>query len=443
MADKTNRSVGNDTRKTPKTAVTGSYPGVTGTYKPRSAYSADGRSVSAAAEKPSKSGTKSADAKSRAVRDSGARSASQREKRGFDFKLWFSKENNRVFLRELRYYGLIVVAALILTFCIVNVSNDVFAFIKPDESLIVTIEQGGGTGAVAKALKKAGVIEHPFVFRLYSKLKKADGKFQYGDYTLNSNLAYDQIISVLKKPSVQAESYTVTIENGSTQDDIVALLTSAKRVSASDLEHALNEYEYETFDFVSKLPDRRCRLEGYLPAGEYEFYVGESAVSMVTKMLSRFEETVLTDENKAKLEQSGMTLDEAVTLASLVCAECDDEGSYKGAARVLLNRLSDENGLLQLTSTINYVLASKKTEFTADDKKTDSEYNTYIYAGLPTGPVCNPTASTVSAVLSPDEGGSMYFVSSGGKTYFAETLEEHNANLKKVSKAVKGTDTIR
>ena len=438
MADKSNRSDGKDTRQIPKTNVTGSYPGVTGTYKPHSAYPDSNRPTGGIKNNP-----KPAELRSETVRNNGAEKPHQPEKKGFDFKLWFSRENNRTFLRQLRYYGLIVIAALLLTFGIVNISNDIFAFIKPDESIIVTIEQGGSTGSIAKALKDAGVIEHPFIFRLYSKLKKADGKYQYGDYTLNSNLAYDQIISALKKPSVQAESYTVTIEEGATQDEIVTLLTSSKRATADELENALNKYEYEDYEFVSDLPDRRCRLEGYLPAGEYEFYVGESAVSMVSKMLARFEETVLTEENQALIAASGMSLDDIVTLSSLVYAECSDPSEYKGASRVLLNRLSDENGLLQLTCTINYVLAAKKTEFTLDDKRTDSEYNTYLYAGLPKGPVCNPSLAAINAVLSPADGGNMYFISDGDKTYYAATFEEHQTNLKKASSTAKGTDTIR
>lgn len=444
MADKNNHSNDSDTLRIPKKNVTGGYPGVTGTYKPHSSFSEMNSAPTGSMGGRKMPPSRPVDARSQTVRNSKETVKEEPEpKKGFDFRLWFSKENNKAFLRQLRYYGLIVLAAILLTFGIVNVSNDVFAFIKPDESIVVTIEQGGGSGAVAKALKKAGVIDHPLIFRLYSKLKKADGKFQYGDYTLNSNLDYDQIISALKKPSVQAESYTVKIEDGATQDEIVTLLTSNKRVSAGDLEHALNEYEYENFEFVSQIPDRRCRLEGYLPAGEYEFYVGESAVSMVSKMLTRFTETVLTEENQALIKALGMSLDDVVILSSLVFEECSDPGAYKGVSRVLLNRLAKEDGLLQLTSPINYVLAVKKTEFTTDDKKTDSEYNTYIYAGLPKGPVCSPTLAAVNAVLSPESGNNMYFVSDKDKTYFAETLEEHNANLKKVSKSAKGTDTIR
>ncbi len=420
MADKK----GGDAKKPKKANVTGSYPGVTGSYRPRSAYSQ---------HEPAPQ------TRSEAAREQ----ASGKEKKPFDFKLWFSKENNRTFLRQLRYYGLIVIASLLLTAGIVSLSNDVFAFIKPDRSTIVTIEQGGGTSAIAKVLKSEGIIKHPLIFRLYCKLKKADGKFQYGDYTLNSNLGYDQIISALKKPSVQAESYTFTISDGETQDDIVERLVSDKRVEQEEIENALNEYDYKDFEFVKSLPERRCRLEGYLPAGDYEFFVGESAVSMVTKILTHFNETVNTEQNAALLKQAKMSLDEAITLASLLQSECSDAGEYKNAAQVLKNRLKDSTGLLKLTCTINYVLDTPKATLSADDKMTESKYNTYVYAGLPPGPICTPSAAALSAAMSPAEGDNMYFISDGDKTYFAKTAEQHADNLKKASDTAKGTDTIR
>ena len=392
----------------------------TGTYKPRSAY------------------PQGAASHSEQVRSS----AKKQDKKGdFDFRSWFSKENNKLFLRQLRYYGLIVVAALLLTFGIINVGNDVFAFIKADQSAIVTIEQGASVKTIASALKKAGVIEHPLVFRLYCKLKKRGG-FQYGDYTLNSNLDYDQIISALRKASVQAESYTFTLEPGVTQDDVVAQLTADKRVTVTELENALTEYQYE-YSFLSGLPERRCRFEGYLAPGEYELFVGESAVSVIGKMLARFEETVLTDDNKKLIADSGMSLDEVITLASLIQAECPDPAEYRHFSSVLHNRLKNEEGLLQLTCTINYVLATKKTAFTLDDRRTVSEYNTYVYAGLPKGPVCSPSPEAIAAALDPVISTDTYCIYDGGKAYYAANADDHQANLKKVTANAKGTDTIR
>ncbi len=407
--------------------VTGAYPGVTGSYRSKSSYP--------------NSAPKNVTARSESVKNNNKKNNDK-----FDFKLWFSSDNVQAFLKQLRFYGICVALALLFTAGIISVANDAFAFIKPDETIVVNIEQGASTSAIGKALKKAGVIDHPFVFRLYSKLKHADGKYQYGDYSLNSNLGYDQIISKLKKASVQAETYTVTIPEGSTQDEIIEILTASKnrKVSITDLENALNNYEFDEYEFVKELPSRRCRLEGYLPYGEYEFYVGESAVSMVEKMLERFKETVLTEQNSQLITASGMKLDEVITLASLIEAECDSKDMYKGAAAVLFNRLKSEtDNFLQLTSSINYALPSPKTTFTETDKRTESEYNTYLYSGLPKGPVCNPSIDAVNAVLSPESSAYLYFISDGEKSYFSSTLEEHNSNLKKAAKTAKGTNTIK
>lgn len=412
--------------------VTGSYPGVTGSYKKGSAY-----------PKP----TGDVNRRSETVKNGGTPPPDDNKKNkdgGFDFKLWFSSENMRGFLRQLRFYGICVAVALLLTAGIVTMANDIFAFIKEDEMKTVTIAENSSTKAIAKALGDAEIIEHPWLFTLYSKLKKADGKYQFGDYSINSKLGYDQIISALKKPSVQAETFTVTVGVGWTQDEFVEYMTSNKYANATELETALNNYDFEDFPFVEKLPKRRARLEGYLPAGDYEFYKGESGVSIVSKLLTRFSETVLTEENNALITASGRSLDEIITVASLIQRECDSADMYKGAAAVIFNRLASEtDNFLKLTSTINYVLPTPKEALSADDKKTDSEYNTYMYSGLPTGPVCTPSAEAISAVLAPESSAYLYFISDGDKSYFASSKEEHIKNLDKVSKSAKGTDTIR
>ena len=161
-------------------------------------------------------------------------------------------------------------------------------------------------------------------------IKRADGKFQFGDYTLNSKLDYNQIISKLKRTSAQAEILKLTIPEGATQDDITEILTAGKYTNITELEQALNSYDFEKFEFVQNLPDRRCRLEGYLPAGEYEIAKGESAVSIVSKMLERFEQTVLTEENKLLIFGRSINYDE-ITL--LCCVRFKDTSDKNGRYR--------------------------------------------------------------------------------------------------------------
>lgn len=449
--------------------VTGSYKGVTGSYKKPDAYPkytpaqeeqtvvfnpAKHEQVKNTAPKentmafnkqsPPVKKTESA-TKPQKRTERIRKQASENEKsQKFDWKLLFSKDNMKGFWKQVRYYGIILIVSLILTSGIVSVGNDVFAFVKDDESIIVTIPENSSTKQIAKALDKAGVIKHPTVFQLYCKLKKAEGKFQFGDYYLNANYSYDVIISKLKKSSTAAETVTFTVPEGATQDDIAELLTSGKYANVIDLERALNSYKFEDFDFVDDIPERRCRLEGYLPAGEYELYKGESAVSIVTKMLTRFQETVLTEQNLPKIKATGKTLDQLVTTASLVQAECTAKADYKKVASVFANRLSSPtDNYLKLTSSINYILPEQKKVLSSDDKMSDSPYNTYLYAGLIPGPVCTPSAEAFDAVLTPDASSYLYFISDGEKTTFSTTLEEHQAALAKAPETVKGTDTIK
>lgn len=368
----------------------------------------------------------------------------QQNQDGFKWKMLFSKENNKGFWVQIRFYGLILLVSIFLSICVINISNDVFAFIKKDEVAVVTIPKGMSTLDVGKTLEKAGVIEHPNIFRLYCKLKKAEGKFQYGDYSLNSNFSYDQIISKLKKTSVQAETVKVVIPEGATQDDIVEILTAGKYTNITELDNALNTYEFEEYEFLKNIPERRCRLEGYLPAGEYELYVGESAVSIVSKMLDRFQKNVLTEQNKKLIKKSGKSIDDIITTASLIQAECTNSADYKKVASVIANRLSSPTAnRLNLTSPINYVLPEAKKTLSPDDKKTDSKYNTYIYSGLPEGPVCNPTLAAIEAVLNPESTAYNYFISDGEKTTFSSTEAEHKSALEKASNTAKGTDVIK
>lgn len=362
----------------------------------------------------------------------------------FDFKGWFSKQTVKRFLWQLAFYVSILIVSILLTMGIVTVANDVFAFVKDDNTVVVTLKKGSSTDTVAKTLEKSGVIDHPSVFKFYSKLRHADGKYQYGDYTLNSNLGYDQIIATLQKPAVLAETVSITVHTGCTQDEFVAMLTSKKYYTAAELENALNNYEYKDFAWVQKLAERRCRLEGYIMPGTYEFSQGESAVTLVTKVLERFEETVLTTENKKLIKKTKLSTDEVITFASVLQKECSNPVMYKAAAAVIYNRLNAKVPVnLQLVSPINYALAVPKTTLTVDDKRTDSDYNTYKHVGLPIGPICTPSFEAISAVLTPDVSTNMYFISDGDNYYFAADAVTHAENLKKVSSSAKGTDTIR
>ncbi len=357
--------------------------------------------------------------------------------------LLFSKETLNKYWKTLAYYGGILVASILLAVWFCDIGNELFALIRPDKEYTVQIEENSSTMEIANALKDAGVIDHPVVFRLYCKLKKADGKFQFGEYTINCQKDYNQIISALKRSASNKTMVKFTIAPGDTQEDLIATLCdSLDYLEREELEKVLQTYDFSDFEFLKNLPERNYRLEGYLLPGEYETYNGESALAVVRRILTRFQEQVLTEENKKLITASGYSLDEIITLSSVLQKEAGQ--SLPKAAGVLLNRLKNvQFPYLQSQATVAYVLPADNGPVTGADIRVEDPYNTYRNPGLPKGAICNPSLEAISAVLKPEISENLYFVTgSDGMVSFSATEAEHLNQLKKAGENPRGTGTV-
>jgi UPF0755 protein len=179
----------------------------------------------------------------------------------------------------------------------------------------------------------------------------------------------------------------------------------------------------------------RYRLEGYLAPNTYQFFHETDAKTVTEKILDQ--QLVVYNTYKDQIEASGHSIHEIYTLASIVQYESGKPDDMKMIAGVFLNRLKD-GWPLQSSVTVCYAMdedngenwlaceASANAEF-------DSPYNTYKYPGLPPGPIVNPGAEAIEAVLNPTESDYYYFMAdvSTGQVYYAKTLDEHNANVAK------------
>ena len=170
------------------------------------------------------------------------------------------------------------------------------------------------------------------------------------------------------------------------------------------------------------------RLEGFLYPDTYQFNTPHNAVYAINKMLVNFDEKY-TDDLRQKVTDSGYSIREILTIASLVERETD--GTDRGKiASVIYNRLNI--GMpLQLDSTVVYAIreTGETTMSTELIQATDSPYNTYLYQGLPPGPICNPGMKSIEAALNPEQTGYYYFaldMETKSMRFFA-TLAEHEA----------------
>ena len=440
-----------------KRNITGSYPGAGGANRPKKTNPA-GSYPSAKAEQPAIRIANQPKAKpeleqtrvmpiesikSETVKVEPAKAETPKAKEKNAERKVFTKEVWQKYARSLGYYSAILIAAILLSCWICHIGNEVLGLVRPDKEITIMIEEGKtSVGAVAKVLKQAEIIDHPNVFFLYSKLKKAGGFFE-GEFTLNCKSDYNQLIRALKRDPAKKDKVKFTIKEGYTQEDLVTTLCdSLEYLEREELENVLQNYDFSEFAFAANLPERNYRLEGYLYPDTYEMYEGESAVAVVRRILNRFEEKVLTDENMKKIGDSDYDLDEVITLASILQKESGKNA--KKAAGVYLNRLKSETvPYLDSQASVAYILPAGHGDVSEADIRTSDPYNTYRNPGLPEGPIANPSEEMILAVLDAEETKEMYFVTrEDGEMFFAKTRADHLLNLKRAGEHPRGTGTV-
>ncbi len=185
---------------------------------------------------------------------------------------------------------------------------------------------------------------------------------------------------------------------------------------------------------ISNSSERYYRLEGYLFPDTYKFYKNEDAKSAVKKLVSNCN-TKLTKQIRTKATEKGMTVDQLLTLASMIQSEAADKSDMYKVSSVFHNRLnSKKTALRRLESDSTLYYPYRKQSLIPEDLRSTfkSRYNTYSFEGLPPGPICSPGLDAIDAALNPDSTGYYYFChSSKGKAYYAKTKSGHDANLKK------------
>lgn len=236
------------------------------------------------------------------------------------------------------------------------------------------------------------------------------------------------------------ESLTVklTFPEGYTLLEIAEKLQKNKVCSVADFMKAAQSEELsEKFGFLGDMKNKDKRaflLEGYIFPDTYEFYKGESAESAISRFLKNAQ-SKLTDEMKEKAKKLGYSMDEIITLASIIQSEAGDVKEMGKVSSVLHNRIeSPDYGKLQCDVTINYVNENiLDSPYIDGDKTRFSEYyNTYKVSGLPVGAICNPGADAINAALNPEKTDYFYFVTDKDwNYYYASTYEEHLKNCKK------------
>jgi UPF0755 protein len=297
---------------------------------------------------------------------------------------------------------------------------------KSTETVFI-ISKGQGLEAISKNLHNDNLISSPFAFQLYMKAAGQSKKIQAGEYKIPGNLNMKDLAQIITYGKIVTTK--ITIPEGWDIDKIGTYLEAHTIIKKADFESAaVYNSSTQKYSFLAGMK-KGDSLEGFLYPDTYMLTLKPTANDVVSKMLANFDDK-LTTADRAGIVKSGMTTREVVTLASIVEAEVAGTTDRKMVASVFLNRLNA--GMpLESDATVAYSLKSGARRLTYEEVHTPTPYNTYLTAGLPKGPIGNPSIQSIEAVIFPAKSDYFYFISVKDKTYFARTLAEHNALVAK------------
>jgi UPF0755 protein len=307
------------------------------------------------------------------------------------------------------FLALTLIAIAALTYGYIQIQHYLHEPGPAELQTTLLIEPGTSSTAIATQLAETGVIEQPQLFRWLAIVNGQHDTFQAGEYAFEPGISPSQVMEKLSHGDIVI--HQVTVPEGFTSARIVELINDTK-----DLEGLL-----------TNIP-----REGSLLPESYRYTRGETKQAVLARMEEAMRKTLVELWPNRQDNLPVATPEEAVILASIVEKETGIPAERPDVAAVYINRLR-KGMLLQADPTVAYgryggQYADKP--ISRSDLKADTPYNTYLHAGLPPTPICNPGRASLEAVLKPSQSTALYFVADGkGGHIFANTLDEHNRNV--------------
>lgn len=300
-----------------------------------------------------------------------------------------------------------------------------------------SVAPGDSLTRVSNNLKNQNLIRDRSVFKYFADFMGFSQKIQSGEYTLSRSMTINQIADQLTSGDGKPIVRNITVIPGWTIEQIADYLLKENAIKDRDLflQKAKSGTEFAAYYYINDVltggnaQARKYALEGYLAPDTYEIYTDASVDDIIKKLLSQTE-AVFKEPLHARAEEIGMTMDQVMTLASLIEKEAKT-ADFNRVSAVFHSRLK-QNIALGSDVTIKYVTGTVRMALNREDLALQSPYNTYTNKGLPPGPICSPSPAAILAALYPDEPfmaeGYLYFCSKDpgtGELHFSKTLAEH------------------
>ncbi|GAC1392382.1 MAG: endolytic transglycosylase MltG [Candidatus Saccharimonadales bacterium] len=313
------------------------------------------------------------------------------------------------------FFSLAVVAIVLIRHVYTNNLRPLSA---SQHKVLVTIPVGTSAKGIATSLKTKGIIRSDWAFEWYIRTNNLRDKLQAGSYYLTPSESVQYIANVMTEGKVATD--LITILPGQRLDQIKKAFAHNNNFNDASIAEAFNPSSYPNHPALVDKP-LGANLEGYLYPDSFQKTVDTQPQEIIKKSLDEMQHH-LTPTIREGIEHQGLTIYQGITLASIIEQEVNQDTDKPIVAQVFLKRLK-QNILLGSDVTAFYGSIINKHD---PSLTFDSPYNTHLHPGLPPSPISNVSSSSLEAVASPAATDYLFFVSGDdGKTYFSNTLEEH------------------
>lgn len=346
------------------------------------------------------------------------------------------------------FFIVVVAVSILVSIYAIFCLNDILAITKNQSNVTVSYSQEiESSNDAIDILADKGLVKCKNFCKFFVKFRDAfisssrlGGPYEAGVYYLNGKMGLEGMLITLKGNTKSTETVTLTFPEGYTVPEIVAKLSDNDVCDKNALYSVIQTTSFN-YSLVSDLKATDAvpyRLEGYMFPDTYEFFIDESAASVVRKFLENGDNKFI-EKYRTRCDDLGYTPYEIMTIASIIQKEAANEGQMKTVSAVIHNRLKDKANFptLGCQSTSDYITNKVAPSLSSTASHTSEYYMTYYntnnsstVVGLPAGPICNPGAAAIQAALYPEDSSAKYFFhDSKGKMYTAKTYGEFKSKV--------------
>lgn len=348
------------------------------------------------------------------------------------------------------FFIIVIIVSVVVSIYAILCMNDIFAITKTKSNVTVSYSQQlESSNDAINLLNEKGLIKCKNFCKLFVKLRdgfiksnRLGGPYEAGVYYLNGKMGLEGMLLTLQGDTATSETVTLAFPEGLTVPEIVNKLSDNDVCDKAALLSVIQSTEF-SYSLVADLKASDSipyRLEGFMFPDTYEFFIGESASSVVTKFLENGE-AKFTEEFKQRCNELGYTPYEIMTIASIIQKEAANDEQMKTISAVLHNRLKDKANFptLGCQSTADYITNKVSPNLSSTSSHTADYYMAYYntnnsstVVGLPAGPICNPGTAAINAALYPENSDvKFFFHDTKGVMYTAKTYAEFKSKVQK------------